>query len=122
MSRFKEDIDIPRRFVEGTDEHLMKSSWKAGSDSLLLGPMIGKGKLVGSFGTLDESYSVSVSVSSAACRLDALTGFLDVLKTCTVLSDSSPAKCTFSTDPPAGITGSDWARWCKRTPGTWGEE
>ena len=100
----------------------MESSWKAGSDLLLLGPMIGEGKLVGSFGMLDESYSVSVSVSSAACHLDALTGFLDVLKTCTVLSDSSPAKCTFSTDPPTGITGSDWARWCKRTPGTWGEE
>ena len=63
------------RFVEGTDEHLMKSSWKAGSDSLLLGPKIGKGKFVGSFGTLDESYSVSVSVSSAACRLNPLTGF-----------------------------------------------
>ena len=91
----------------------MKSSWKAGSDSLLLRPMIGKGKLVGSFGTLDESYSVSVSVSSTACRLDALTGFLDVLKRCTVLSDSSPAKCTFFTDSPAG---SDWARCCKRTP------
>ena len=41
------------RFVEGTDEHLMKSSWKAGSDLLLLGPMIGEGKLVGSFGMLD---------------------------------------------------------------------
>ena len=110
MSRFKEDIDIPRRFVEGTDEHLMKSSWKAGSDSLLLGPMIGKGKLVGSFGTLDESYSVSVSVSSAACRLDPLTGFPDALKTHTVLSDSLPAMCTFFTDPPAGVAGSDWAR------------
>ena len=98
------------RFVEGTDEHLMESSWKAGSDLLLRGPMIGKGKLVGSFGTLDESYSVSVSVSSAACRLDPLTGFPDTLKTRTVLSDSSPAKCTFFTDPPADITGSDWAR------------
>ena len=97
----------------------MESSWKAGSDSLLLGPMIGKGKLVGSFGTLDELYSVSVSVSSAACRSDPLTGFPDALKTRTVLRDSSPAKSTFFTDPPAG---SDWARCCKRTPGTWGEE
>ena len=110
------------RFVEGTDEHLMKSSWKAGSDSLLLGPKIGKGKFVGSFGTLDESYSVSVSVSSAACCFETLTGFPDALKTRTVLSDSSPAKCTFFTGPPAGVAGSDWARWCKRRPGTWGEE
>ena len=55
----------------------MKSSWKVGSDSLLLRHMIGKGKLVGSFGTLDESYSVSVSVSSAACCFAPLTGFPD---------------------------------------------
>ena len=65
------------RFVEGIDKHLMEVSWKAGSDSLLLGPMIGKGKLVGSFGMLDESYSVSVSVSSAACCFDPLIGFPD---------------------------------------------
>ena len=111
------------RFVEVTDEHLMKLSWKSGSDSLLLGPMIGKGKLVGSFGMLDELYSVSVSVSSAACRFDPLTGFPDAVKTRTVLRDSSPAKSTFFTDPRAGVAGTDWARWCKRTPGrTWGEE
>ena len=109
-------------FVEGTDEHLMESSWKAGSDSLLLRPMIGRGKLVGPFGTLDESYSVTVSVSSAAFYFDPLIGFPDALKTRTVLSDSSPAKCTFFTGPPAGIAGSVWARWCKWTPGAWGEE
>ena len=73
----------------------MESSWKAGSDLLLLRPMIRKGKLVGSFGTLDESYSVSGSVSSSACCFDSLTGFPDALKTRTVLSDSSLAKCTF---------------------------
>ena len=89
---------------------------------MLLRPMIGRGKLVGSFGTLDESYSVSDSVSSAACYFDPLTGFPDALKTRTVLSNSSPAKCTFFTGTPAGIAGSVWARWCKRTPGTWGEE
>ena len=65
------------RFVEGTDEHLMESSWKAGSDLLLLRLMIGRGKLVGSFGMLDKSYSVSVSVSSAAYCFAPLTGFPD---------------------------------------------
>ena len=89
---------------------------------LLLRLMIGRGKLVGSFGMQDKSYSVSVSVSSAACCFDPLTGFLNALKMRTVLSDSLPAKCTFFTGPPAGIAGSVWARWCKRTPGTWGEE
>ena len=55
----------------------MELSWKAGSDSLLLRLMIGRGKLVSTFGTLGESYSVSVSVSSAACCFDPLIGFPD---------------------------------------------
>ena len=97
MSRFKVTLMYRSGLVEGTDEHLMESSWKAGSDSLLLRLMIGRGKLVRSFGTLGESYSVSVSVSSAACCFDPLTGFLNALKMRTVLSDSSAAKCTFFT-------------------------
>ena len=74
----------------------MESSWKAGSDLLLLGPMIGKGKLVGLFGTPDKSYSVSVPVSSAACCFNPLIGFLATLKTHTVLSNLSQQSAHFS--------------------------
>ena len=74
----------------------MESSWKAGSDLLLLRSMIRKGKLVGLFGTLDESYSVSVPLSSTACCFNPLIGFPDTLKTCTVLSDSSQQSAHFS--------------------------
>ena len=74
----------------------MESSWKAGSDSLLLRPMIRKGKLVGLFGTLYKSYLVSVPVSSAACCFNPLIGFLDTLKTHTVLSNLSQQSAQFS--------------------------
>ena len=103
-------------FSRGTTEDF----WVLTSNDRLL-DTVGNGIVFLSLFGFDESYSVSVSVSSARALL-TLAGFPDLLKRRTLCKASFSAKWTFFTIVPPGVVGSDCTRECIRRPGTCGED